>query len=68
MLGSLPYEPTGAQSRAIAEIAEDLAQPQRMNRLLQGDVGAGKTLVAMQALLIAASRPWPRRRACGWRF
>ncbi|MEL6531503.1 MAG: ATP-dependent DNA helicase RecG [Pseudomonadota bacterium] len=53
VLGSLPYEPTGAQSRAIAEIAEDLAQPQRMNRLLQGDVGAGKTLVAMQALLIA---------------
>jgi ATP-dependent DNA helicase RecG len=53
VLNSLPYAPTGAQSRAIAEIAQDLAAPHRMNRLLQGDVGAGKTLVAMQALLMA---------------
>ena len=49
----LPYHATGAQDRAIAEIAADMAQPNRMNRLLQGDVGAGKTLVAFMALLIA---------------
>jgi ATP-dependent DNA helicase RecG len=53
VLAALPYAPTGAQTRAVAEIAEDLASPQRMNRLLQGDVGAGKTLVAFLALLIA---------------
>ncbi|WP_415405330.1 ATP-dependent DNA helicase RecG [Tateyamaria sp. SN3-11] len=49
----LPYAPTGAQERAIAEIATDMAATTRMNRLLQGDVGAGKTLVAFMALLIA---------------
>lgn len=49
----LPYVPTGAQERAIAEISADMARPMRMNRLLQGDVGAGKTLVAFMALLIA---------------
>jgi len=54
VLGSLPYAPTGAQTRALAEIAGDLASPLRMNRLLQGDVGSGKTLVAFLALLIAA--------------
>jgi ATP-dependent DNA helicase RecG len=53
VLESLPYAPTGAQVRAVAEIAADMARPLRMNRLLQGDVGAGKTLVAFQALLIA---------------
>jgi len=53
VLASLPYRPTGAQSRAVEEIAADMAQPSRMNRLLQGDVGAGKTLVAFLALLIA---------------
>lgn len=53
VLAALPYAPTGAQSRAIAEIRHDMAQPERMNRLLQGDVGAGKTLVAFMALLIA---------------
>lgn len=53
VLASLPYAPTAAQTRALAEIAADLARPQRMNRLLQGDVGAGKTLVALMALLIA---------------
>jgi ATP-dependent DNA helicase RecG len=53
VLESLPYAPTGAQVRAVAEIEADMAQPLRMNRLLQGDVGAGKTLVAFQALLIA---------------
>jgi ATP-dependent DNA helicase RecG len=53
VLESLPYVPTVAQVRAVAEIATDMAQPVRMNRLLQGDVGSGKTLVAFQALLIA---------------
>ncbi|SLN10220.1 ATP-dependent DNA helicase RecG [Pseudoruegeria aquimaris] len=53
ILETLPYAPTGAQERAMAEIAADMAAPQRMNRLLQGDVGAGKTLVAFMALLIA---------------
>ncbi|WP_428516152.1 ATP-dependent DNA helicase RecG [Roseovarius sp.] len=50
---ALPYTPTGAQARAIEEIAADMAAPLRMNRLLQGDVGAGKTLVALIALLVA---------------
>lgn len=53
VIAALPYALTGAQTRAIAEIAADMAAPQRMNRLLQGDVGAGKTLVAFKALLIA---------------
>ena len=53
VLDALPYAPTGAQTRAIGEITADMAAPQRMNRLLQGDVGAGKTLVAFQALLTA---------------
>lgn len=50
---ALPYAPTAAQDRAIAEITADMARPDRMNRLLQGDVGAGKTLVAFMALLVA---------------
>ncbi len=53
MLESLPWPLTGAQARALGEIAADMAAPLRMNRLLQGDVGAGKTLVAFLALLIA---------------
>ena len=53
VLQALPYAPTTAQTRAIAEISADMAAPLRMNRLLQGDVGSGKTLVAFQALLIA---------------
>ncbi|WP_050528219.1 ATP-dependent DNA helicase RecG [Pseudorhodobacter aquimaris] len=51
VLAALPYAPTGAQTQAVAEITADLAAPQRMNRLLQGDVGSGKTLVAFMALL-----------------
>ncbi|MCK0094536.1 ATP-dependent DNA helicase RecG [Yoonia sp. F2084L] len=51
VLAALPYKPTGAQQRAFSEIAADLATPLRMNRLLQGDVGSGKTLVALMALL-----------------
>ncbi|MEI8240500.1 MAG: ATP-dependent DNA helicase RecG [Actinomycetota bacterium] len=50
---SLPYELTNAQRRAIAEIEADLAGPHPMHRLLQGDVGAGKTLVAVSAMLTA---------------
>jgi ATP-dependent DNA helicase RecG len=50
---ALPYRLTGAQERAIAEIAADLAAPRRMLRLLQGDVGSGKTVVALFAMLIA---------------
>lgn len=53
VLAGLPYRPTTAQSRAVDEIAQDMASPQRMNRLLQGDVGSGKTLVALMALLTA---------------
>jgi ATP-dependent DNA helicase RecG len=47
------YVATGAQSRVIAEIADDMAAPERMMRLLQGDVGSGKTWVALMAMLIA---------------
>jgi len=49
----LPYAPTGAQARTIAEIEGDMAQDAPMLRLLQGDVGSGKTLVATMALLNA---------------
>jgi len=49
----LPYELTGAQRRTIDEIVTDLAAPRPMHRLLQGDVGAGKTVVAVSALLVA---------------
>jgi ATP-dependent DNA helicase RecG len=51
--GALPYALTGAQSRTITEIEADLAGPNPMHRLLQGDVGAGKTTVAVSALLAA---------------
>ncbi|WP_299813167.1 ATP-dependent DNA helicase RecG [uncultured Jannaschia sp.] len=54
VLAALPYVPTAAQQRAVEEIAADMAEPRRMNRLLQGDVGSGKTLVALMALLTAA--------------
>ena len=50
---NLPYSPTGAQRRAVAEIEGDMAQQSPMLRLLQGDVGSGKTLVALMALLVA---------------
>jgi ATP-dependent DNA helicase RecG len=49
----LPFALTGAQVRSIAEIEGDLAQPAPMLRLLQGDVGSGKTVVALSAMLIA---------------
>ncbi|MFO1239855.1 MAG: ATP-dependent DNA helicase RecG [Sphingomonadaceae bacterium] len=50
----LPYQLTGAQRRTISEIEGDMTQKTPMVRLLQGDVGSGKTLVALHALLIAA--------------
>ena len=53
VLSALPFEPTGAQVRAVEEITKDMAEPTRMNRLLQGDVGSGKTLVALMAALAA---------------
>ena len=49
----LPYSLTGAQRRTIVEIEADLIQPTPMTRLLQGDVGAGKTMVALHAMLAA---------------
>jgi ATP-dependent DNA helicase RecG len=54
LLESLAYKPTGAQSRASAEIYADMGEPAPMLRLLQGDVGSGKTLVAALAMARAA--------------
>jgi len=58
LVDSLPFGLTGAQLRAMAEIAGDLAQPYPMQRLLQGDVGAGKTIVAALAACQAISAGW----------
>jgi ATP-dependent DNA helicase RecG len=49
----LPFHPTSAQKRALGEIVADMRQPSPMRRLLQGDVGSGKTIVALQAMLVA---------------
>ena len=54
-IASLPYELTNAQKRVVNEICKDLKEPHRMNRLLQGDVGSGKTIVAAIGLYAAVT-------------
>jgi len=49
----LPFHPTAAQKRVLKEIVDDMCSPRPMNRLLQGDVGSGKTIVAIQAAILA---------------
>jgi len=53
LAASVPFEPTGAQERAMQAVGRSMAAPQPMNLLLQGDVGSGKTLVALYACLVA---------------
>ncbi|MCH7805250.1 MAG: ATP-dependent DNA helicase RecG [Acidobacteria bacterium] len=53
MRSILPFQPTSAQARVLKEIGDDLCSSRVMNRLLQGDVGSGKTIVALQAMVIA---------------
>ena len=54
----LPFRLTGAQERALAEISRDMARPEPMHRLLQGDVGSGKTAVAAMAAALAIQDGW----------
>ena len=54
LVGSLPFNLTKAQVRVIKEIADDMKSPKPMNRLLQGDVGSGKTIVSLLSMLVAA--------------
>ncbi len=58
LLQALPFKLTGAQQRVVQEIAADLALPRPMNRLLQGDVGSGKTVVAALAAAITMGSGW----------
>ena len=58
LLAALPFALTGAQRRVCEEIAADLARPQPMHRLLQGDVGSGKTVVAAIAAAVAIDAGW----------
>ena len=53
LLGTVPFRPTGAQERVIAQLKEDLAADKPMHRLLEGDVGSGKTFVALAGALLA---------------
>ncbi len=58
LLAALPFELTAAQQRVVAEVAADLTRPQPMHRLLQGDVGSGKTVVAALAAARAIDAGW----------
>jgi ATP-dependent DNA helicase RecG len=58
LLATLPFALTAAQQRVVAEIGADLARPQPMHRLLQGDVGSGKTVVAALAAATAIDASW----------
>jgi len=58
LIAALPYALTGAQRRAINAIVMDLAKPNAMHRLLQGDVGSGKTVVAALSMALVASQGW----------
>ncbi len=58
LLNTLPFALTAAQQRMVAEVAADLAQPRPMHRLLQGDVGSGKTVVAALAACLAMDAGW----------
>src|SRR5262249_11949296 len=53
VLNILPFKPTGAQKRTLKEIVDDFTSSHPMNRLLQGDVGSGKTIVAAQSIVVA---------------
>ena len=64
-LDALPFAPTGAQRRAIGEVAADCASGRPMNRLVQGDVGSGKTVVAAALCALAARRT--AGRPLSWR-
>jgi ATP-dependent DNA helicase RecG len=54
----LPFQLTGSQQKVLGEVASDMARPEPMNRLLQGDVGSGKTAVAFAAALLAVQSGW----------
>ena len=54
----LPFHPTAAQKRVLKEIADDMQKPYPMRRLLQGDVGSGKTIIGFQAAIIAIENGW----------
>jgi ATP-dependent DNA helicase RecG len=54
----LPFHLTGAQKRVLREIADDMRSPHPMNRLVQGDVGSGKTMVALLAMVVAVDSGW----------
>jgi len=58
LLESLPFSLTEAQARSLREITADMVSTHRMNRMLQGDVGAGKTLVALFSMIVAVESGW----------